>query len=463
MSKILLMQEKLGKKTVSNLLESNGYNVLEATNASLGYKIAQFEKPDLILLDLHINDIEEYAADQFESIAPVICISSPFMRDRIDKGKEFNCIGHIAKPIRPEELINAVVKSLAAPSNKEKEFDMDTGVETVLVVDDIDFNIKLLESLLFPMGYQVLKAASGPEAIEVAKSRLPDLILLDVMMPSMNGFEVCNKLREDPITAEIPVIFVSALDSVDDKVKAFESGGNDYITKPFYHSEVKARVNSALKLKRLQDSLKVQNKMLVNQNSELETSEHIILSLIGAVEAKSAYLEGHTKRVSEIAVNIGKILGISSSDMHVLKQSAILHDIGKIGIPDNILNKNESLTEEEFDIIKQHSVIGQNILSPLNNLSKVKQIVRHHHEKLDGSGYPDKISGDEIDLLTRILSVSDVFDALTSDRPYREKLSMFQAIEILLEEAEKGWWDIKVIYALMEFLESKAEEELCAS
>lgn len=454
MSKILLMQDKkINNEVISGFLESNGYNVLAATNAVGGFQIAKKENPDLIIIDLHITDVDSIDTEELKNLAPIICLSSPFMKDREDKGKRLGCIGHINKPIKPTELMQTVIKSLASLSEGGNK--KDTSVETVLIVDDISMNIKLLESLLLPLGYKLLKADNGPKAIEICKSYRPDLILLDVMMPQMDGFQVCEHLKKDLGTDSIPIIFVSALDSVDDKVRAFDLGASDYITKPFYHNEVRARVGSALKLKRLQDELKIQNEELLRQHTKLENSEQIIRSLVYTIEAKSPYLEGHSDRVCSMALEIANNMGISEDDKQILRESAILHDIGKIGIPDSILNKSGKLTDEEYAKIKEHSTIGETILKPLTNFRSSRSIIRHHHERLDGSGYPDGKKGDEIDILTRILSVSDVYDALSTDRSYRKKLPMHVIRDIFFEEVEKGWWDKEVVLNLMQILEEK--------
>lgn len=455
MSKILLMQDKkINNEVLSGFLESKGYNVLAATNTTGGFLLAKKEKPDLIIIDLHITDVESIDIEELKNLAPIICLSSPFMKDREDKGKQLGCIGHINKPIKPAELIQTVIKSLASLSDEGNK--KDTSVETVLIVDDIVMNIKLLESLLLPLGYKLLKADNGPKAIELCKEHMPDLILLDVMMPQMDGFQVCEHLKRDRRTENIPIIFVSALDSVDDKVRAFDLGASDYITKPFYHNEVRARVSSALKLKGLQDELKIQNEELIRQHTKLENSEQIIRSLVHTIEAKSPYLEGHSDRVCSLSLEIASNMGLSEEDKQILRESAILHDIGKIGIPDNILNKTGKLSEDEYFKIKEHSTIGENILEPLKNFKSSRSIIRHHHEKLDGSGYPDGIKGDQIDILTRILSVADVYDALSTDRSYRKKLPMHVIRDIFFEEVEKGWWDKDVVLVLMQILEEKA-------
>lgn len=455
MSKILLVENKpLNKKFVTEILESNGYGVIQAVDIESSYDIAKMESPDLIILDLQVENLETLDAYKREKIAPIICLSSPFIKDRFEIGKSLGCVGHISKPINPEDFIRTVAKTIAL-GMKECNSMFEINEDVILIVDDTEHNLKLLESLLFPFGYKTIKARSGQEAIDMTLKFKPDLLLLDIMMPGMDGFEVCKKLKSIKETADIPIIFVSALDSVQDKIKGFEHGAHDYITKPYYHNEIRVRVSSALKLKNLQDELRVKNSLLKRENLKLERNEQIVLSLVKVMEAKGPYLQGHAQRVTDLAADIGNVLKLPHEDIHILKQGAMLHDVGKIGIADYILNKNGKLNAEDYEEIKKHPVIGENILQPLNRLDKVRQIVRNHHEKLDGSGYPDGLKGDQICVLNRIVSVVDVFDALSSDRPYRKRLSVNSAIDLLLLEAQKGWWDNEIVKALIEVISAK--------
>ncbi|MEW5819503.1 MAG: HD domain-containing phosphohydrolase [Cyanobacteriota bacterium] len=324
--------------------------------------------------------------------------------------------------------------------------------ENVLIVDDNPANVILLKDLLEYEDYNVTTAKNGLEALDLILYSLPEVILLDIMMPEMDGYEVLDHLMSNEETKYIPVIVVSAKTDESDVKLALDKGAVDYIKKPINNVELIARVRSALRLKRTQDQLRLQNEELIRQNLKLERSEQIILTLISAIEAKSPYLEGHSKNVAKIALKIAAYFDISNKDKQLLKQSAYLHDIGKIGTPDGILNKPGKLTPEEFDEIKKHAEMGAKILEPLEKFQQVKNIVRHHHEKLNGTGYPDGIKGEEIDLLTRIISVADVYDALSSRRSYREKLPLDTIKNIFNEEVNKGWWDKEVVNALFKII-----------
>lgn len=327
--------------------------------------------------------------------------------------------------------------------------------ERILIVDDNPVNIILLKDLLEYEQYAVDTAKSGTEALQVISESLPEVILLDIMMPVMDGFQVLDHIMNNETTRNVPVIIVSAKSDEIDVRLALDKGAIDYIKKPINNVELLARVRSALRLKKVQDQLRFQNEELIRQNLKLERSEQIILSLISAIEAKSSYLEGHSKNVSIIALKIADYFDISKKDRQLLKQSAYLHDIGKIGTPDGILNKPGKLTAEEFEEIKKHPDKGAKILEPLEKFQIVKNIVRHHHEKLNGSGYPDGIKGEDIDLLTRIISVADVYDALSSKRSYRDKLPLEEIKSIFIDEVNKGWWDKDVVEALFKVIDYK--------
>lgn len=457
MSKVLVV-ENPGKKLdyLSKSLESKGLQVLIATDPIEAISIAELEKPDLIVMSIKSDTLTKEQTVKINGIAPTVFISASNLQKHINNIKGEFIMKNVHMPVRQRELMREVMLlSLSNFSDLSDVNDSIPDTQNVLIVDDIEPNIELLDKILFGLGYNVYKADSGKAALEIIKDSCIDLILLDIMMPEMDGFEVCEILKLDPKTADIPIIFVTACDLIDDKIKAFEVGGYDYITKPFYHSEVRARVSSALRLKKAQDSLKLKNTLLMEQNRKLENTENIIVSLIKAVEAKNLSTQGHSQRVARIALEIASFLQLSDLELQLLRQGAMLHDIGKIGIPDSILNKPGSLTEFEYAQIKTHPSMGDEILKPLYNMEAVRHIVRNHHERLDGSGYPDGLKGDEIDILTRIVSVADVYDALSNDRPYRKKLTVDKIRDIFREEVAKGWWDPDIVSALFDLLERK--------
>ncbi|OGG05644.1 MAG: metal-dependent phosphohydrolase [Candidatus Glassbacteria bacterium RIFCSPLOWO2_12_FULL_58_11] len=297
----------------------------------------------------------------------------------------------------------------------------------ILVVDDQPLNVELLEADLLSHGYEVVTAYDGKSALEKVANESPDLILLDVMMPGMDGFEVCRRLKIDQETLLIPIVMVTALSARDDRIRGIEVGVDDFLTKPYDKQELQARVKSLLRVKMFTD--------------ELEKAEAVIASLALGVEAKDSYTEEHCNRLSRYSVAMGKNLGLPPEQLRALRLGGILHDVGKIGIPDAILQKQGKLSVEEFGVMQQHPVIGFNICSPLRSLKHVLPIIRHHHERCDGSGYPDGLRGEDIPLTARILTIVDVYDALRTERPYKPAYDHAKAMEILSEETAKGWYD----------------------
>jgi putative two-component system response regulator len=252
----------------------------------------------------------------------------------------------------------------------------------------------------------------------------PDLILLDVQLPGLDGFEICRRVKQIPETRLIPVVMVTGLQARDDRIAGINAGADDFLVKPFDVGELQARVRSLLRLKRYTD--------------ELDSAEAVILSLALTVEARDPYTEGHCQRLAHYATALGQALSLADYDLAGLYRGAYLHDVGKIGIPDAVLQKPGKLTDDEFDLMKQHTVIGERLCGDLRLLRPVRSIVRHHHERLDGSGYPDGLQGDEIPLLAQIVGIVDVYDALTSARSYRSALSPEDALEELGRDVSNG-------------------------
>jgi len=301
----------------------------------------------------------------------------------------------------------------------------------ILVVDDVKQNLELLEAHLISEGYQVDTAGSGHEALEMVHKNAPDLILLDIQMPGINGYQACEKLKGDGNTRLIPIIMITALREVEDKIKAIEAGADDFITKPFNKLEVLARVRSLLKVKYL--------------NDQLDTAENVIFALAQAIESKDKYTEGHIERVSQYSMELADILDLSGTDREAIYKGGQLHDMGKLILDDAIINKPGRLTPEEFEMVKQHPLMGYKICHPLKSVRNALPVIRWHHEKLDGSGYPDGLKGDEIPIAVRIMAIVDVYDALTTKRSYKDAFSPLQAFHILEEEVAKGWWDGELV------------------
>jgi putative two-component system response regulator len=313
-----------------------------------------------------------------------------------------------------------------------------TPAGRILVVDDIEANRALVRALLMRDGYHVDLVADGVTALASIRRQPPDLILLDVMMPTPNGFDVCRLLKADAATRLIPVVLITALQQSEDRIEGFDAGADDFISKPFNAHELRARVRSLLRIKRYTD--------------DLDSAEAVILSLAMTIEARDPCTEGHCERLSKYAARLGRHLGLADDDVVVLARGGYLHDVGKVGIPDAILLKRGRLTPDEYALMKQHTVIGDRLCGELRSLRQVRPIVRHHHERLDGSGYPDGLSGDAIPLFSQIIGIVDVFDALTTVRPYKTAVPVAAACDELRAEASRGWHRRDLVDAFVELV-----------
>jgi putative two-component system response regulator len=296
---------------------------------------------------------------------------------------------------------------------------------TIVVADDTPAVGEYLARLLERDGHRVVRAYNGAEALEVIAREQPDVALLDVMMPERSGFDVCQAIKSDPATRLIPVVLVTALQNSEDRIRGIEAGADDFLSKPPNPHELLARIRSLFRLKRYTD--------------ELDSAQSVIMSLALTIEARDAYTDGHCQRLATSAVAVGGAIGLQADDVEALRRGGVLHDIGKVGVPDAVLLKPSRLTPAEFEVMKQHTVIGDRLCGPLRSLKRVCPIIRHHHERFDGSGYPDGLGGDDIPLLAQIMSVVDVFDALTTDRPYRAAMTLEDACEELETEVRRGW------------------------
>jgi putative two-component system response regulator len=294
-------------------------------------------------------------------------------------------------------------------------------------VDDEPLNAELLTVYLEREGYRVATAQSGPAALALIAAEPPDLVLLDVMMPGMDGFAVCTRLKSTPATRLIPVVMVTALTALEDRLRGIEAGVDDVLSKPISPPELLTRARALVRTKRYID--------------DLEQAEHVILALSRAIEARDGYTEQHTERVTVRAVALGTRLGLPEATVRVLTQGGLLHDVGKIGIPEAILGKPDRLDTTEFSIMRQHPVLGVQICRPLRSrvISEALPIIRHHHERVDGQGYPDRLAGAQIPLVARIAAIADAYDAMTSDRPYRRGMPPEQALGILRAGAGMQW------------------------
>lgn len=334
-------------------------------------------------------------------------------------------------------------------------------LDQVMVVDDTAANLKLLKEMLHKIGFAVSVFKRGIDAIESLAYSKPDLILMDINMPEMDGYETCRRIKEMENFLDIPVIFVSALNEVKDKVKAFQNGGVDYITKPFEFEEVKERIYTHLKISKLQKQVTELNEKLEKRVSDqmdeialanenlLKAQNATIVGLAKLSECRDTDTGSHLERVGFFCEILVRKLAekpnfsyIDENYIKTVKSVAPLHDIGKVGIEDKILLKPGSLDKEEFEIMKTHTLIGAETFLEIRKAmpdtpyaKMAYEVIRHHHEKYDGTGYPDRLSGERIPLSARIMALADVYDALRSKRPYKTPMSKEQAREIILSSA----------------------------
>lgn len=294
----------------------------------------------------------------------------------------------------------------------------------MLAIDDMPQNLRLLRRLLDAGEVDVVEATDAVDAVRITAEHAPDVILMDIRMPLRDGFDACRELKANAATRLIPVVLMTAETDVADRLRAIEAGADDFVTKPLNGVELNARLKSLARVKRFTD--------------DLEHAEQLILSLALTIEARDAYTEGHCQRLARYATAIGSAIGLDDEDIRALHRGAYLHDLGKIAIPDAILLKAGALTPDEIRVMQSHPVIGERLCQQLRTLTPVRPIIRSHHERLDGSGYPDGLSGDDVPLLAQITAIVDVFDALTTERPYRRAMTFEQALRALDEEVERG-------------------------
>jgi cyclic di-GMP phosphodiesterase len=314
----------------------------------------------------------------------------------------------------------------------------------ILVVDDLQTNIDLLEAIFVKEGFTVHSARGGADAMKILEKHRVDLAVVDIMMPGIDGFALCSMLKQRAGKHFFPVILLTALSDRNSRIKGLEAGADDFISKPFDTLELLLKIRSLLKLKTLQE--------------ELDHSENIILTLAVAMEARDPYTKGHSTRVSKLSIEFSTFLGLSEREREEMKKAGILHDIGKICLSQSILRKPGPLTADEQEMIKTHALLGEDLCRPLVSMRRILPAIRHHHERWDGKGFPDRLSGQDIPMMARILSIVDSFDAMVSVRPYRDRRSVKSALEMMTKEQDSGQWDAELLGYFLHMMSPRVEK-----
>ena len=316
---------------------------------------------------------------------------------------------------------------------------MREGAPVVLVVEDEPVVREVLAEQLGELGYRVLTAASAEAALEVLDGTTPDLVLTDVHMGGLSGVQLCRRLKADPRLQLTPVVILTGVADLDSRLAGLAAGADDFFAKPVEFVELQTRLGALLRVKFLLD--------------QLERAEGVITTLGLTIEARDPYTAGHCERLARYAVALGEALGVDPPTLKALKLGGYLHDLGKIAIPDGLLLKPGRLEPEERKRIQVHPVVGAELVVGLKTLEAVRPLIRHHHERWDGSGYPEGLEGKAIPLGARIMAVVDVYDALRTARPYKPALPREEAIGILLRETEAGLWEARITTTFLELLE----------
>lgn len=310
----------------------------------------------------------------------------------------------------------------------------------ILIADDDPQMRELLLGLIEGLGFRAQAVADGDAALAAVIATPPDLVLSDVGMPGLNGFDLCRRLKAGPATRLIPVVLITAIGE-EYKAAGIDAGADDFLSKPVQLGELRVRIRSLLRMKAYTD--------------ELESAEAVLCTLAKSIEAKDPCTEGHCERLASLSVLLGQALGLTDGALTALRRGGYLHDLGKVAVPEVILLKPGPLTPEERVVMQRHPLVGEAICRPLRSLRAVLPIIRHHHERGDGSGYPEGLRGEAIPLTARILQVVDIYDALIIDRPYRQALPPDRALDVLDAETQRGWWDPEVVRAFRSLITNR--------
>jgi len=325
-------------------------------------------------------------------------------------------------------------------------FDLQSASATILIVDSADINRRLLRGILKTAPYRILECGCASDAIRLLESDSVDLIILDLVLPEMGGPAFCRWLKTNRRTQLIPVLMLTSVSGIENEIAGLTSGADEFLLKPLHPEVVRARIRAMVRNKAIIDSL--------------EEAETILFALARIVESRDRSTAMHCERLAASGVKLGEALGLPNQDLVALYRGGYLHDIGKICVPDTILYKNGSLTPEQWDIVRQHPITGEEICRPMKSLAPVLPIIRSHHERWDGSGYPDGLRGEEIPLLARILQVVDIYDALITTRPYKPALTREEALHTMEQEVRAGWRDPELVSLFANTVETGMADSL---
>ncbi|MBI9111480.1 response regulator [Maridesulfovibrio ferrireducens] len=426
---LIVDDSKTIRSVLSSQLKSRSIDVTEAVDGLQGLNHIRKRHYDLVITDVIMPNMDGYQLcteiknNPETKSTPVIILSTNEKNEQIEKGFEVGAAAYITKNKAGKELFPYVQEIL----DKSKLL----RDRLILVVDDSKYILKVVNSGLSDAGFNVITASNGSEAYEIASNELPDLILSDINMPVMDGIEFCDKIQKNPDLSSIPFVIMSSGGDRRTMRELLHKGASAFLVKPFNIDQL---VITAEKL--LSDHFK----MVLQQRELLKTERNLILgsitSLIQALEARDPYTRGHSDTVASISVKIAKQMSFNPHDLERIEFAARLHDLGKIGIRDDVLLKPGPLTSEEFNLIKQHPSLGAEILRPIPSMEDVIPAVLYHHEKMNGQGYPHGLIGNEIPIWARVIAVADVYDALTTDRPYRKAMAHNKAMDIITQNSE---------------------------
>ena len=431
--RILIIDDDAMNLKMEKYILQNTYDVFCARSGSEGLALLKQQKFNLVLLDLYMPNmnglevLQKIRSDKETADIKVIFLTSSGMKTDITEAIRLGALDFVEKPFVPTELLERIKRAFEV----EKK-------DSILVVDDDMMNLMLTKKIL-GIRYEVSCVSSGQQALSYLRDTVPDMILLDLHMPEMSGLEVLEEIHKINTVADVPVIFLTADSDRKTEIEIFKAGAMDYIQKPVIAEVVVRRISRILELYHYQQSLQQEvdrktTELRESNRKVTNLSMQVAMALVSAIEAKDQYTTGHSVRVAQYSREMARRLGKSMQEMNDIYYIGLLHDIGKIGIPDQIINKPDRLTEEEYKRIKDHPKIGAKILEKISEIPNIAVGAHWHHERYDGSGYPDGLVGEEIPEVARIIGVADAYDTMTSKRSYRDILPQ----NAVREELEKG-------------------------